>query len=76
MNNQNTLKNDFAITKFDDDKLDMKKFALQMREIIKNYNYKECLTIGIMGSWGTGKTSLINMTLDQNKENILTKKKI
>ena len=75
MNNQNTLKNDSAITKFDDDKLDRQKFVLQMREIIKNYNYKECLTLGIMGSWGTGKTSLINMTLDQNKENILTKKK-
>ena len=75
MNNQNTLKNDSAITKFNDDKLDRQKFALQMREIIKNYKNTECLTLGIMGSWGTGKTSLINMTLDQNKENILTKKK-
>ena len=74
MNNQNALKNDSAITRFDDDKLDRQKFALQMREIIKNYKNKECLTIGIMGYWGTGKTSLINMALDQNKENILTKK--
>ena len=74
MNNQNTLKNDSAITKFDDDKLDRQKFVLQMREIIKNYNNKECLTLGVMGPWGTGKTSLINMALDQNKENILTKK--
>lgn len=75
MNNHNTLKKDSAITKYNDDKLDRQKFALQMREIIKNYKNKECLTIGIMGSWGTGKTSLINMTLDQNKENILNKKK-
>lgn len=74
MNGQNTLKNDSAVTKFDDDKLDRQKFAIQMREIIKNYKNKECLTIGIMGSWGTGKTSLINMALNQNKENILTKK--
>lgn len=74
MNNRNTLKNDSAITKFGDDKLDMQKFALQMREIIKNYNYDECLTLGVMGPWGIGKTSFINMVLDQNKENILTKK--
>ena len=71
MTNQNVLKNDLPITKFDDDKLDRQKFALQMRRIIKNYKKKDCLTLGIMGSWGSGKTSLINMVFDQNKDNIL-----
>lgn len=74
MTNQNVLKNDLPITKFDDDKLDRQKFALQMRRIIKNYKKKDCLTLGIMGSWGSGKTSLINMVFDQNKDNILTEK--
>lgn len=54
MTNQNVLKNDLPITKFDDDKLDRQKFALQMRRIIKNYKKKDCLTLGIMGSWGSG----------------------
>lgn len=27
----------------------------------------------MMGSWGSGKTSLINMIFDQNSENILNK---
>lgn len=72
MTNQNILKNDLPITKFDDDNLDRQKFAIQMRKIIKNYNKKDCLTLGIMGSWGSGKTSFINMVLDQNKDNILT----
>lgn len=77
MTNPNTLKNDSAITKFDDDKLDRQKFALQLRKIIENYDKdnKDCLTIGIMGPWGSGKSSLINMVLDQNKENILSKKR-
>lgn len=74
MTNQNILKNDLPITKFDDDNLDRQKFAIQMRKIIKNYNKKDCLTLGIMGSWGSGKTSFINMVLDQNKDNILTEK--
>ena len=74
MTNQNELKNDLPITRFDDDKLDRQKFALQIRRIIKNYNQKDCLTLGIMGPWGSGKTSLINMVFDQNDENILTEK--
>ena len=68
MTNQNELKNDLPITRFDDDKLDRQKFALQIRIIIKNYNQKDCLTLGIMGPWGSGKTSLINMVFDQNDE--------
>ena len=74
MTNQTILKNDLPITKFDDDKLGRQKFALQMRKIIKNYKGKDCLTIGIMGTWGSGKTSIINMILDQNSDNILTEK--
>lgn len=73
MTNQNVLKNDLPITKFDDDKLDRQKFALQMRRIIKNYKKKDCLTLGIMGSWGSGKTSLINMVFDQNKDKKILK---
>ena len=65
MNDQNILKTDTPITKFDDDLLNRQKFALQMRKIIKNYKPIECLTLGIMGPWGSGKTSLINMVFDQ-----------
>ena len=70
MKNQSMLKNDIPITKFDDDKLDRQKFARQLRKIIKHYKNKECLTLGVMGPWGSGKTSLINMVFDQNKDNM------
>lgn len=66
------LKNDLPITNFDEDKLDRQKFALHLRKIIKNYQKTDCLTLGIMGSWGSGKTSFINMVFDQSNENILT----
>jgi len=69
------LKNDNPITKFDDDKLGRKKFACQFRSIIKNYNSKKCLSLGLMGPWGSGKTSLVNMIFEQNDENILSKRK-
>lgn len=74
MTNQSTLKNDLPIPKFDDDKLNRKPFARQIRKTIKNYSQKDCLTLGIMGPWGSGKTSLINMVFDQNDENILLEK--
>jgi len=70
-----SLKNDNPITKFDDDKLGRKKFACQFRSIIKNYNSKKCLSLGLMGPWGSGKTSLVNMIFEQNDENILSKRK-
>ena len=74
MSKENILKIDSPITKYDDDILDRKKFASQIRKIIKHYENEECLTLGIMGSWGSGKTSFINMIFDQNEDNILNKK--
>lgn len=69
------LKNDLPITKLDEDKLDRQKFVLHLRKIIKNYEKTDCLTLGIMGSWGSGKTSFINMVFDQSNENILTEER-
>lgn len=74
MSKENILKIDSPITKYDEDILDRKKFASQIRKIIKHYENEECLTLGIMGSWGSGKTSFINMIFDQNEDNILNKK--
>lgn len=53
MTNQNELKNDLPITRFDDDKLDRQKFALQIRRIIKNYNQKR-----LFNSWNYGAVGI------------------
>jgi hypothetical protein len=43
------------------DKLDFKDYAYTLRDIILNPNTETPLTIGIFGSWGSGKTSLMRM---------------
>jgi len=40
-------------------------FANYLGELISSYSDKQNLTIGLIGSWGTGKTSIINMVLEQ-----------
>lgn len=62
---------ELEITNKDFDVLNRNDFASRLADNIINYNHKEPLTIGIMGSWGSGKSSLINLTA-----NILKKEKV
>ncbi|WP_407421252.1 P-loop NTPase fold protein [Methanobrevibacter sp.] len=55
-----------------DDELNRNTFARILADSIKKYEYDESLTIGIMGSWGSGKSSLINLTTNiLKKENFI-----
>lgn len=56
---------DLPIEKVDDDILGRGIFAHRIAESIMNYQRNECLTIGIYGGWGNGKTSLANMILNE-----------
>ncbi|EIR8507166.1 hypothetical protein LXQ03_000503 [Campylobacter coli] len=43
--------------------------AEQLNTIIKNYKEEEdSITFGIIGDWGSGKTSFVNMTLEDFKD--------
>lgn len=44
-----------------EDELNRKNFIKILAKSILEYDKKECLIIGLMGSWGIGKTSIINM---------------
>lgn len=44
-----------------DDKLERQHFARQLANSIANFKHNENFIIGLYGSWGSGKTSLINM---------------
>ena len=56
-------KNDAAIKHKREDLLNRKKFASKISDSILSYKDIEPLTIGIIGKWGSGKSSLINLIL-------------
>ena len=55
---------DNPIYLLDDDKLNRRKFAESLAQSILNHKNENCLTISLMGKWGSGKTSIINMVKD------------
>lgn len=58
------FKADQPITKCSEDKLGRASFAESLARAILSYKSTECIVLGLFGSWGTGKTSLINMCLE------------
>ena len=58
---------DVAIKNENGDVLNRGKFAERLAESIIDYSEPYPLTIGMIGSWGSGKTSLINLTLNYIK---------
>ena len=52
-----------------EDLLGREKVANNLAREIKYYKNKDSLTIGIVGKWGSGKTSFINMVLENFKGN-------
>ena len=51
-----------------EDLLGREKVANNLAREIKYYRNKDSLTIGIVGKWGSGKTSFINMVLENFEE--------
>ena len=52
-----------------EDLLGRAKVANELSREIKSYKNENSLTIGIVGKWGSGKTSFINMVLENFEEN-------
>ena len=52
-----------------EDLLGRAKIANELSREIKSYKNENSLTIGIVGKWGSGKTSFINMVLENFEEN-------
>ena len=60
--NYNTEK---PINNQDQDLLGRSFFSSQLGKAIYEYNAKDGLVIGLFGKWGTGKTSIINMAINE-----------
>ena len=65
------INNDTPINSVEEDFLNRKEFISQIKNIIEKYNNENSLTIGLEGSWGSGKTSFINLLVNElEKEKI------
>lgn len=56
---------DKPISSVKNDKLGRSFFAKQLAKVISDYEAKENYAISIQGKWGCGKTSVINMILEE-----------
>jgi len=69
------LSNEKPIYSRKEDFLKRRYFADNISNAIVNYNDKDndSLTIGLYGKWGSGKTSIVNMTIEnlEEKDNII-----
>lgn len=68
---------DKPIISLEEDLLDRKYFSSTLSNAILSYKQKDSLTIGLYGKWGCGKTSIVNMfinDLERQSENYQIKK--
>lgn len=62
---------DLPIQKCEQDLLGRDTFSKMVADVIVSYESEESLVVGILGSWGNGKSSTINMIVEKiegNKE--------
>ncbi|MGO9388514.1 MAG: P-loop NTPase fold protein [Methanobacterium sp.] len=59
---------DKAIKYCNEDELGRCEFAKSVGNAILNHESEDSLVIGLQGKWGYGKTSIINMALENIKE--------
>lgn len=58
------LCSDVPIQKAQEDILNRRSFVQSLAEVIVGYDAPESFSIGVYGPWGSGKTSVINMTIE------------
>lgn len=74
-----TYYSDRPINKKEEDLLGRQSFSKLLAHTLMKFSGEETFTIGLLGKWGTGKTSIVNMALqemeeqgsEQEKENII-----
>lgn len=59
---------DRPIERSDQDRLHRSRFAERLAEIIRRWQHRESLVIGLFGPWGSGKSSVKNLVLEALKD--------
>ena len=62
---QEEIISDVPISSKSDDLFDRASWAAQLANVISNINTPNAFTVGITGSWGSGKTSMLNMVVEE-----------
>lgn len=75
MSQEQSFSADQPIKNLWDDRLGREDFCRNLAKAISFYEKQDSLVIGLYGSWGSGKTSVINMTVEALKQEALKKKK-
>jgi Cdc6-like AAA superfamily ATPase len=68
MMRNNLFYSDSPIESSKEDKLGRHSFAKILAKAILNLDNKDTFTVGLYGRWGSGKTSLVNMLLNEIEE--------
>jgi len=55
---------DRPIKSLNEDQLSRQNFAMSIGEAILKSQTKDSFVIGLLGKWGSGKTSLVNMAVE------------
>ena len=58
------LLGDQPISNSQQDKLERADFCKYLAKAILSYESNECIVIGLLGSWGSGKSSMLNMIIE------------
>lgn len=66
------IRYDKPITNTDEDKYGRKAIASSILDVVDNITCDESFVIGISGGWGSGKTSILNLVIDELSENDCT----
>ena len=56
---------DLPIMKSSEDKLNRESFVKSLANVILQSAFPTSFTVGLYGAWGSGKTSLLNMVIEQ-----------
>ena len=65
---------DQPIDTYKEDLLGRHSFAKALASSILSYEQVDSISVGLFGEWGSGKTSIINMTLEEIRANPTTNK--
>ena len=64
----NMYNSDFPISTQSEDALGRASYARNLARTITKYGIVDSLCIGLLGPWGCGKTSILNMMIEEIKE--------